>query len=313
MTLVVKTTLSDRVDANLVLDILTEDADHYNDVTRVAGCRLIDDVALFGDLKIGRWLKTWTEGKKLKGKLLLESRDSFKELSHDSSSSRVDEIHTLVKCGAIRGCSVQFKPIRSKQRTGGGTDFIEQELLAVNLVALGCDPAVLVEAKAKGVSTKVIREIFREQNKNASLAERIQAARFAVKLHEQDKPKMTRLYTHREREDVRRRAEETLGYKIPPRTKTISSYVDDQRMTHNKESLAKAKAMISKWKKEKALEQARARAKKIAEKIRREREVAMAEKRVRDRRDFKRFEWGNDKRFVTWKGQKIPKSEWEKD
>jgi hypothetical protein len=312
MTLVRKITLSDRIDANLVFDILTEELDHYNDIVRVAGCRLdkTEDDVFFNGRKIGRWLKIWVEGKKLKGKLQLLSQDP------SDSSSYIDELHVLIKCGAIHGCSAQLKPIRSKPRAGGGTEFLEQELVAVNLVAIGCDHSVLLEAKGKGVSSKTLREIFREQNKNASLAERIQAARFAVKLHEQDKPKMTKLYTEREREDVRRRAEEKLvssGYKLQPRKKTISAYVDDQRMAHNRESLAKAKAMIAKWKREKALEQARARAKKIAEKLRREREVAMAEKAARDRRDFKRFEWQDDKHFVTWKGQKIPKSEWEKD
>jgi len=73
-------------------------------------------------MKIGRWLKVWVEGKKLKGKLQFEPQ---------GSSTRIDEIRTLIKCGAIRGCSVQLKPIRSKSRESTGTEFIEHELLAV--------------------------------------------------------------------------------------------------------------------------------------------------------------------------------------
>jgi hypothetical protein len=307
MTNIIKTTLSDKVDANLVFDILTEEPDHYNDVTRVGGCRLdkSDDDCLFGGVKIGRWLKAWVEGKKLKGKLQLEP---------EGSSDRIDELRVLIKCGAIRGCSAQLKPVRSKPRAGGGTEFLEQELLSVNLVAIGCDPSALLEAKANGVSTKTIREIFREQNKNASLAERIQSARFAVKLHqEQEGPKMTKLYTQREREDVRRRAEERLaraGYKIPPKKKTVGSYVDDQRTAHNKESLAKAKSMIAKWKREKALAQAKASSvpRNGGEKMK---EMKM-QKEARDLRDYKRTGWRDDEHFVTWRGQRILKSEWEK-
>jgi hypothetical protein len=309
MTVIHKTTLSDAIDANLVFDLLTEEADHYNDVSRVGGCHSdkCDDDCFFGGVKIGQWLKCWVEGKKLKGKLQLEP---------EGTSSRIDELRVLIKCGAIRGCSAQLKPIRSRPREGGGTEFLEQELLSVNLVAIGCDPSALLEAKANNVSTKTIREIFREQNKNASLAERIQAARFAVKLHqEQEGPKMTKLYTEREREDVRRRAEERLtraGYKLPPKKKTVSSYVDDQKMTHNRESLAKAKAMIAKWKREKSVAQAKASSKASTEKRRRENEEMKMQKEARDLRDYKRTGWRDDEHFVTWQGRKIPKSEWEK-
>jgi hypothetical protein len=263
-------------------------------------------------MKIGRWLKMWIEGKKIKGKLQLEP---------EGYTTRTDEIRTLVKCGAIRGCSAQLKSIRSKPREGGGTEFQEHELLSVSLVPIGCDPSTLIEARANGVSTKTIREIFREQNKNASLAERIQDARFAVKLHnEQEKPKMTKIYTEREREEVRLRAEQTLlraGYKVPPKKKTISAYVEkeslDQKTAHSKESLAKAKAMIEKWKREKAVAHAEAEAKAQAEKRQRDKEEVAARKEAQDRRDYKRFEWKDDKHFVTWQGRKIPKSYWEKD
>jgi HK97 family phage prohead protease len=312
-----KATLSD-VDGGLIFVLSDETPDHYNDIIRVKGWRLPKGqiICLFNHDKsfiIGYWLRAYIEGDKLKGQL---------HLAPQGSSPRLDELRALVKCGALRCCSVGFKPIRSRPREGGGTEFLEQELLECSLVALGCNPSALIEAKSMGVSVKTIRKIVKEQNKNASLAERIQDARFAVKLHneERNKPKLTKIYTAREREEIQLRAEQHLlraGYKLPPKKKTISAYVEressDQRIAHAKDSLAKAKEMIEKWNREKALERAKAESKARVEKRQREKEEVAARKEARDRRDYKRFEWKDDEHFVTWQGQKIPKSAWEKD
>jgi hypothetical protein len=308
--LINKTCLTDRIGDGLIFDINIEEPDHYNDVVRTAGYNSdkLDRNCFFNKTKIGHWIKVWTEGNKLKAKLQLEPQ---------GSSPYTDELRILVKCGAIRAVRASFKPIRSKPREGGGTEFIEQSLLTVALAAFGRNPQALMEAKANGVSTKTIRGLFAEQNKNASLAERIQDARFSVRLQGDDsnKPKLNRIYTEREKEEISRKAEQILlraGYKIPPKKKTIGTYIRNEQMEHNRESLKRARAMIEKWRKEKAAAEVKAAAKARAEKLQQEKETMVAQKEVRDRKNYKGFQWRGEDHFVEWRGRKIPKSRWER-
>ena len=306
--LINKTCLTDSIGDGLIFDINIEDPDHYNDVTRSGGTRVdkLDHDCFFNGTKIGTWIKTWVESNKLKGKLQLEP---------EGSSAHIDEIRTLVKCGAIRAVRATFKPIRSKPREGGGTEFTEQSLLTVSLVAFGRNPAALVKAKVAGVSTKAIRELFREQNKNASLAERIQDARFSVRMHndERNKPQLNKIYSAKEKDEINRRAEQILlgaGYEISPKKKTIASYVkeqlNDQATTHAKQPLAKAKAMIAKWEKEKALKKERLE----QEQKQRDKARDEAARVLRTREKYQGTYWGGEDHFVEFGGHKIPKSKW---
>jgi len=60
-------------------------------------------------------------------------------------------------------------------------------LVETSLVCIPANPSALLQAKALGVSTATIRMIFKEQNINASLAERIADARASIKYSEQER------------------------------------------------------------------------------------------------------------------------------
>jgi hypothetical protein len=88
----------------------------------------------------------------------------------------------------LRGISLGFRPLESVPRKkSSGTHFLKQELVECSLVATPANPNALLEAKALGISNAMIREIFVQGNKNASLADRIFAARCAVKYTERQK------------------------------------------------------------------------------------------------------------------------------
>jgi hypothetical protein len=116
------------------------------------------------------------------------------------------------------------------------TPYTRQTLVEVSLCAVPANPSALLQAKAMGVSTETIKKIFRQQNKNASLAERIEDARASIK------------YSQQQKDAIMRKARAKLGKsKSQPKLLTTSKDVSD-RVARSRASTAKAKAMLAKAK-----------------------------------------------------------------
>ncbi len=177
-----KTTLSESKDG-LEFCLTSErlSADRSGDITAIPG---IDHknydrnpIVLFNDhvdQPIGRMLGLCVEegkdGKKLIGTL---------HLAPATTSPRIAEIHKLVDAGILRAVSIAVRPSESLPLKSGAKHHTKSELISVSLVAIPVNVDALMSVK--GVSKELKKEIFKEQTRNASLAERIQEAKRAVK------------------------------------------------------------------------------------------------------------------------------------
>jgi hypothetical protein len=184
------------------------------------------------DFICGRWEPPYIEGKKLKARLILAPA---------GSSPRIDELRALVSCGALRACSVGFSEIRSRPRAGGGTEYIEQSLLECSLVAIGCHPSALMEARAMGVSGATIRKIFKMSNESKTLAQRVAEAKAARRRAE---AVLKRVNTTLKAADAHLKTKKTDS----PKLLTMSDDARERssKMSYNKQVHEKAKAYIRK-------------------------------------------------------------------
>ena len=212
-------------------DFILSDAtpDHYDDVIEPDGWDLNNfnknPIALFNhnsDFPIGRWTNLRVERGALRGRLVM---------APEGTSARIDEIRKLIDAGILRAVSVGFRSIESQPRKSGGRNYTKQTLVECSLVCVPANPSALLQAKAMGVSNETIKMIFRQQNRNASLAERIRDARASVR------------YSVAQKKDILRKARAMLGKSNSPKLLTASGAAKGKadRMAHNKAVHEKAK------------------------------------------------------------------------
>ena len=81
----------------------------------------------------------------------------------------------------------------------GGVKYLKQELVETSLCAVPANPSALLQAKALGVSKETIKMIFKQQGKQATLAERVARSRRAIQkakmILAKAKPKPPKLLT----------------------------------------------------------------------------------------------------------------------
>jgi flagellar biosynthesis GTPase FlhF len=213
------------------------------------------------------------------------------KLAPQGTSERIDEIRKLIACGVIKGVSAEFKPLESVPLKSGGTNFLRQELIAVSICSIPCNPNALLQAKAAGVRTATIREIMKEQSKNLTLAERIAEARATVQA---------------ERVEVQRRAEAIVA-KIPT---AKPKYTEAERIAIQR----KAKAANENWMKKKAeaeKQEAFKKSEKKADAQTRDTEAYL--ENLREQGLLVEFP-AEVRDYTIWQGQRIPYSKkWRDD
>jgi HK97 family phage prohead protease len=221
MSIIHKTTESSASGGDFILSDATPD--HYDDTIDPNGWDLENfkknPIALFNhnsDFPIGRWTNLRIEKGALRGRLVM---------APEGTSPRIDELRKLISCGVLRAVSVGFKPIKSEPRKSGGRSYTAQTLVETSLVCIPANPSALLQAKALGVSTATIKMIFKEQNKNASLAERIADARSSIR------------YSEQQRRDIHRKAKAKVAKLNAKETKTQTERVD--------KAMAQARARIA--------------------------------------------------------------------
>jgi DNA-binding transcriptional regulator YhcF (GntR family) len=120
---------------------------------------------------IARWENVGVRDQALRGTLIFAPR---------GVSRFADEISDLTSAGIVRGCSVGFRPTKSKPRANGATHWLRQTLLEASLVGVPALPSALLEAKGMGISQETIQRVFKDI-KPLSIGERIRRARAAVR------------------------------------------------------------------------------------------------------------------------------------
>lgn len=203
-------------------------ADRHDDIIAVAGIDTTDfkrnAICLFNhhaDQPIGRWTNLRVDGDKLKGNL---------HLAPKTTSPRLAEIHALVDARILRAVSIGFIPKESSPLKSGGKFYGKSVLAEVSLVAIPCNVDALMSVK--GVSKELKKEIFKEQTRNASLSERIQEARAAVKS-----------YSKQEKEEIHRKAKTKLAQIKSEKEKS-------DRLARHERLEAESKARVAKRKRE---------------------------------------------------------------
>jgi HK97 family phage prohead protease len=283
--LVHKTTQS--FDSGLSFILSDDSDDHYGDTILASGWDwknyLLNPIVLWSHqnhIPIGTMKNLRIVGNSLRGDL---------HMAPEGTSKRIDELRKLIKCGVLKAVSVGFKPIQKEARSNGGIKYIRQELIEVSLVACPANPNSLLQAKSMGVSTATIRTVFRETNKNLTLAERIAEARATVQA---------------ERAEIQRRAEAIVA-KIPTGK---PKYTEAERAAINR----KAKAAIAKGEKEKA-EAAKQKSEKKMDAQTRETEAYL--ENLRSQGLLVEFP-AEIQDYTMWRGERIPYSkkwEWRDD
>lgn len=203
-------------------------ADRSGDLTAVDGIDhknydknpivLLNDHA---DQPIGRMLGLRIKDGKLIGNL---------HLAPKTTSSRLAEIHNLVDAGILRAVSIGVIPKESSPLKSGGKHHVKSELVSISLVAIPCNTDALLQVK--GVSKELIKEIFKEQKRNTSLAERIAESRAAVKQ-----------YTIEERKEVLRKAKAKVAAMNEAQAKS-------DRLARAEKLKAESRARVAKRKRE---------------------------------------------------------------
>jgi flagellar biosynthesis GTPase FlhF len=196
----------------------------------------------------------------------------------------------MISAGVLKGVSAEFRPLESTPLKSGGTHFLRQELIAVSICSIPQNPNALLMAKAAGVRTATIREIMKEQNKNATLAERIAEARATVQA---------------ERAEVQRRAEAIVA-KIPTGK---PKYTEAERVAIQR----KAKAANENWMKKKSEAEKQEAFKKSEKKM--DDQTSDTEAYLANLREQGLLiEFPEIQDYSVWQGQRIPYSKkWRDD
>jgi hypothetical protein len=215
-------------------------------------------------------------------------------MAPEGTSTRHDELRKLIQCGVVKSISCGFRPIESVPLKSGGRHFLKQELVTCSLMAIGCHPDALLQAKSMGVSTETIRMIFKSQNE-------------------------IKHYTQEERAALHRRAKEKLGQVNP---------AERDHGPQSRDAISSRQALESKLRKAEAA-LARAKSKPltmnatIAERIAYEDFIAKYNKHLRTlRRAQEVLARTTPREVISWRGKKIPlghheerepKHRWEKE
>lgn len=176
---------------------------------------------------IGRWENPRVEKNALVGDLVFAPK---------GTSAVADECRILCEVGILKACSVGFSATTSEPRGGGssGRKYTRMVLREVSLCALGANADALLQAKAKGVSTATIKQIFQEQTKNAA--------------------KQSRHYTAQEKAALLAKARQMVKPKskglLPLLSPAQKQRIEQQR--YNDEVLRRAKLRNAKYQAEKA-------------------------------------------------------------
>ncbi len=136
--------------------------DRYGDVVDPAGWSLANfkknPIALFGHsggFPIGKWADVRVEGGRLVGRLVLAAK---------GTSSRLDEIISLVEQGILRAVSVGFRPLKSEPidpaKPWGAQRYTKSELLETSLVSVPANPAAIALAKSLNLSPEIMDLAF---------------------------------------------------------------------------------------------------------------------------------------------------------
>ncbi|MGZ4123430.1 MAG: hypothetical protein ACXVOI_09510 [Tumebacillaceae bacterium] len=121
---------------------------------------------------IARWKNVGVRDRALRGTLVFPPR---------GVSRFADEISDLTTAGIVRGCSVGFRPTKSKPLASGGTHWLRQTLVEVSLCGIPALPSALLDAKQLGISSETIQRVFKNMNNPPSVGERIRKARANVR------------------------------------------------------------------------------------------------------------------------------------
>jgi HK97 family phage prohead protease len=82
------------------------------------------------------------------------------EFAPASANPLAEQVRQLVDFGAIRAASVGFRPLPGRaawNEERNGIDFLEQELLEFSIVPVPANPEALLDAKAAGIDTDLVR------------------------------------------------------------------------------------------------------------------------------------------------------------
>jgi HK97 family phage prohead protease len=130
-------------------------------------------IALFNhqsSFPIGTWKDIHVEDRALRGRL---------QMAPSGTSSRIDELKSLLSAGVLKGISVGFIPVEHKILDNkGGYHYLRQKLIEASLVSVPANPAALLTAKAMGVSRQTIDMVFKQ---GQSLAQRIREYRRSIR------------------------------------------------------------------------------------------------------------------------------------
>jgi hypothetical protein len=150
------------------------------------------------------------------------------QLAPRETSARLAEIHSLVDAGILRAVSIGVIPKESLPLKSGAKHYTKSELVSVSLVSIPHNVDALLAVK--GVSKEMITEIFKTQTRdtrnNASLAERIQEAKAAVKR-----------YTIEERKEINRKGR--------AKAAQIKSEKESDRLARHEKIKAESKARVA--------------------------------------------------------------------
>jgi HK97 family phage prohead protease len=225
-----KTTLSESKNGlEFVLSSERPGADRLGDIIAAAGIDHknydLNTIVLWNhhaDQPIGRMLGLRVKDGKLIGNL---------HLAPKTTSPRLAEIHSLVDAGILRAVSIGVRPQESSPLKSGGKLYGKSELVEVSLVSIPCNVDALLAVK--GVSKELKKEIFKEQVRDMSLAERIAQSRAVVK------PK----YSDEQRKAINDKAKARVA-------KIQSEKKEADRLANKERLLAESKARIAKRQRE---------------------------------------------------------------
>jgi HK97 family phage prohead protease len=144
-----------------------ESTDRMGDVIMSDGWSLDqfrkNPIALFShraDFPIGKWMNLRVENKELRGRL---------KLAPEGTSPRIDEIRRLIEAKILQAVSVGFRPKRHEPLNakldpldpfGGGSRFLQQELLECSVVSVPANANAIAIAKSLKISPATIDLVF---------------------------------------------------------------------------------------------------------------------------------------------------------